>query len=85
MSGALRRSDPARLETVDDNGGGGTVHERLQRLVGRDDQSLKALASLLEEYHTAWQGCASFDKLSESAGADFLPFEEDKVRIWLDS
>lgn len=33
-----------------------TTHERLQRLVGRDHHSLKALASLLEEYAAAWKG-----------------------------
>ena len=62
----------------------GTTRERLQRLAGRDHQSLGPLASLLEEYHTAWHGSSAFDKLSEGAEADFFLFEENKTRTWID-
>lgn len=61
-----------------------TTHERLQRLVGKDHHSLRALASLLEEYAAAWQGSSAFDKLAEGAEADFFLFEEDQDRIWVD-
>ncbi|KAA8651967.1 Zn(II)2Cys6 transcription factor [Aspergillus tanneri] len=63
---------------------GGTTYERLQRLVGKDHRSLRALASLLEEYAAAWQGSSAFDKLAEGAEADFFLFEEDQVRAWVD-
>ena len=62
----------------------GTTHERLRSLVGKDDHSLRALASLLEEYAAAWQGSSAFDKLAEGAEADFFRFEEDQVRVWVD-
>lgn len=62
----------------------GTTHERLQRLVGRDHHSLRAFASLLEEYAAAWQGPSVFNKLAEGAEADFFRFEEDRVRAWVD-
>lgn len=62
----------------------GTTHERLQRLVGKDHHSLRALASLLEEYAAAWQGSSAFDKLADGAEAEFFRFEEDQVRAWVD-
>lgn len=61
----------------------GTTYERLQRLAGKDHHSLKALASLLEDYATVWQGSSAFEKLAEGAEADFCLFEEDEVRPWL--
>lgn len=77
-SGLLR---PLQLasENVDS-----TTHERLQRLVGKDHHSLRALASLLEEYAAAWQGSSAFDKLADGAEAEFFLFEEDQVRTWVD-
>ena len=61
-----------------------TTHERLRGLVGKDNQSLRALASLLEEHAAAWQGSSAFDKMAEGAEADFFRFEEDRVRPWVD-
>lgn len=61
-----------------------TTHERLQRLVGKDHHSLRALASLLEEYAAAWQSSAAFDKLAENAEVNFFRFEEDQIRAWVD-
>ncbi|RDL37704.1 uncharacterized protein BP5553_05137 [Venustampulla echinocandica] len=62
----------------------GTTQERLQRLIGKDHRELGALASLLEEYATVWQGSSAFDKLAEGAEADFFLFEEDQVRPWVE-
>ena len=61
-----------------------TTNERLQRLVGRNQYSLRALASLLEEYAAAWQDSSAFDKLAEGAEAEFFRFEEDQVRAHVD-
>lgn len=75
----LPRSPRPASENVAD-----ATHERLRRLVGRDHHSLRALASLLEEYAAAWQGSSAFDKLAEGAEAEFFRFEEDQVRVWVD-
>lgn len=74
-------SDHSALQLND----GSTTYERLQRLVGRDHQSLKALASLLEEYHAVWQGSSAFDRLSEDVGPEVFSFEQERARAWVDS
>ena len=63
---------------------GNTNQERLQRLVGKDHHSLRALGSLLEEYAAVWHGSSPFDRLAEGAEAEFFHFEEDRVRSWVD-
>ncbi|KAF7553504.1 hypothetical protein G7046_g7088 [Stylonectria norvegica] len=78
----LRR--PPQL-ALDSTGIALSTYERLRRLVGKDHDSLKALASLLEEYAAAWQGSAAFDKLSEGAASDFFTFEEDEIISWVDA
>lgn len=72
---------PGRLASDNDVS---TTQERLRGLVGKDCHSLRALASLLEEYAAAWQGSSAFDELAEGAEADFFRFEEDQVRAWVD-
>ncbi|EXJ80875.1 hypothetical protein A1O3_07162 [Capronia epimyces CBS 606.96] len=52
--------------------------------MGKDHRSLRALASLLEEYATVWQGSSPFDTLADGAETEFFQFEEDQVRVWLD-
>ena len=72
---------PGQLASENDDT---TTHDRLRGLVGKDYPSLRTLASLLEEYAAAWQGSSEFDKLAESAEADFFRFEDDQVRTWVD-
>lgn len=77
-------SDSRQLHHLTSDDGENTAHERLQRLVGKDHHSLRALGSLLEEYAVAWQGSSAFDRLAEGAVVDFFPFEDDQVRAWVD-
>lgn len=76
---SLRR--PPQLPSENDDS---TTYDRLRRLMGKDHHSLKALASLLEEYAAVWQGSAAFDRLAEDAVADFFGFDEDQIRAWVD-
>lgn len=61
-----------------------STHARLQRLVGRDHQSLSVLASLLEEHAAAWQDSSAFDALADGAQRDYFQLEDGQVRAWFD-
>ena len=61
-----------------------STQERLQGLVGGDLDSLRQLASLLEEYAAAWQAPSAFGQLAQDAASDFYLFDMSQCRIWLD-
>lgn len=61
-----------------------TIHERFQRLVGRDHPSIRALALLMEEYVAIWPGSSALEKLSERAEAYYHSFENQQILEWVE-